>query len=74
MAMWHGGAQSTPAPAASAFARQIGRGAGFVDEEELRRVEIRLSLEPIEAAFQLVGALLLGIRPVNEPFGFAALA
>jgi hypothetical protein len=52
MAVRHGGAQPSPAPAASGFARQIGRGAGLVDEDELRRVEIGLSLEPFEAALQ----------------------
>ena len=60
MAVRHGGAQPSSAPASSAFARQIGRGAGFIDEDELRRVEIGLSLEPFEAALQHVRPLLFG--------------
>ena len=63
MAVRNGGAQPSPAPTTSAFARQIGGGAGLVDEDELRRIEIELAREPVPALLQNVRALLLlGMR------------
>ena len=47
MAVWNGGAQASPAPTASAFARKIGGSAGFVYEDEPRRIELELAGEPV---------------------------
>jgi hypothetical protein len=59
----NGGAQSSTASAASAFARQICERPGFVDEQQLRRIEIQLPGEPLPALFQDFRALLLlGVR------------
>ena len=60
MAVRHAGAQPSAAPAATAFARQIGRCAGLVYEDELLWIEIELSGEPFPASLQHVRALLLG--------------
>jgi transposase len=60
VAVRHCGAQPSSAPATSGFSGQIGRGAGLIDEDKSRRVEIGLSLEPFEAALQHVRTLLLG--------------
>ena len=60
MAVRHAGAQPSAAPAATAFARQIGRCAGLVYEDELLWIEIELSGEPFAASLQHVRALLLG--------------
>lgn len=59
MAVRHADAQPPSAPATPTFARQIGRGARFVDEDELLGIEIELSLEPFEALLQDVRPLLL---------------
>jgi hypothetical protein len=59
MTVWHAGAQ----PSATVFARQIGRCAGLVDEDESRRIEIELSGEsfsPSSPSLQHARALLLG--------------
>ena len=50
MAVWNGGAQASPAPTAAAFARKIGGSAGFVDEDEPRRIELELAGEPVSDA------------------------
>ena len=63
VAVRHAEAQPPPAPATPAFARHLGGGGRFVDEDELVGVEIELSLEPFEAFLQPVWALLLrGVR------------
>ncbi len=63
MAVRHSGAQPSPSLAAAGFSRQIGRGAGLIDEDKFRRVEIGLPLKPFEAALQNVWTLLLcGMR------------
>ena len=41
--------QAAPAPATSAFAREIGGGSGLVNENEFRRIEIELPREPFPA-------------------------
>jgi hypothetical protein len=41
-------------------AGHVGRGPGFVDEDQPARVEIGLVLEPVPALGQDVGAVLLG--------------
>ena len=49
------------APAAAAVtARHVGRRPGFVDQDETRRVEVELAIEPVLARFQDIGAILLG--------------
>lgn len=63
MAVRNGGAQPPSAPAAPAFAREIGRGAGLVDEDELLGIEVELALKPFEATLQHVRALLLRSVP-----------
>jgi len=45
---------------ASVAARHVGGGPGLVDEDELRRIEIELAVEPGLAARHDVGAFLLG--------------
>ena len=42
--------QAAPAPATSAFAREIGGGSGLVNENEFRRIEIKLPREPFPAS------------------------
>jgi hypothetical protein len=55
--------QAAPAPATSAFAREIGGGSGVVNENEFRRIEIELPREPFPASTLHVRALLfLGMR------------
>jgi hypothetical protein len=55
--------QPAPSPAASAFARQIGRSSRFVDENEFPRVQIELRPKPRLTLPQDVRALLLlGVR------------
>jgi hypothetical protein len=55
--------QAAPAPATSAFAREIGGGSGLVNENEFRRIEIELPREPFPASTLHVRALLfLGMR------------
>jgi hypothetical protein len=44
-------------------ARHVGRGPGFVDEDEAGRIKIELALEPLLAPLQDVGmALFAGVR------------
>ena len=50
MAVRNGGAQPSSPPATSAFAREIGGGAGLVNENELPGIEIGLARKPCEAA------------------------
>ncbi len=50
--------QPAPALAASVFAREIGGGSCFVNENEFRRIEIELPCEPLPASIVHVGALL----------------
>ena len=45
---------------AAVAARPIGGGPGFVDEDQLLRIEIELTLEPGLPPLQNVGPLLLG--------------
>ena len=57
------GAQTSPSPAASVFARQIGGSAGLIDKNEFQRIEVCLPGEPVPALPQNVRALLLlGVR------------
>ena len=63
MAMRNADAQPSSSPAASAFARQIGGGPGFVDENELPRIEVELRPKPSLTLLQDVRPLLLlGMR------------
>ena len=63
MAVRNRGAQTSPSPAASVFARQIGGSAGLIDENEFQRIEVGLPGEPVPALLQNVRAqLLLGVR------------
>ena len=58
-----GRAQAAPAPATSAFAREICGGSRLVNENEFRRIEIELPREPLPASILDVCALLLlGVR------------
>jgi hypothetical protein len=59
MAVGNADPQPSPSPAASAFARQIGRRSRFVDENEFPRVQIELRPKPRLALLQDVRALLL---------------
>jgi len=52
MAVRNGGAQPSSPPATSAFAREIGGGAGLVNENELPWIEIGLARKPCEATLQ----------------------
>ena len=55
--------QAAPAPATSAFAREICGGSRLVNENEFRRIEIELPREPLPASILDVCALLLlGMR------------
>lgn len=63
MAVWHTHVQAFPFRAAPPLARHIGRGPGFVDEDEPIRIEIQLTVEPVLAPLQDVGPVLLaGVR------------
>ena len=63
VAVRDGGAQPSSTPAAPVLARKIGRRAGFVDEDELCRIEIELSGKPRPSARQNVRTLLFfGVR------------
>ncbi len=63
MAMRNRGAAAHPAGTAPAQAGHLGGGAGLVDEDELRRVELGLELEPGLPPRGYVGArLLAGMR------------
>ena len=59
MAVGSADPKPSPSPAASAFARQIGRRSRFVDENEFPRVQIELRPKPRLALLQDVRALLL---------------
>lgn len=63
VAVRDGGPQAAPAPATSAFAREICGGSRLVNENEFRRIEIELPREPFPASILDVCALLLlGMR------------
>ena len=63
MAVRNGGSQPSTTPAATAFARHVRRGPGFVDENQLCRIEVGLPGEPGAPLLQNVRALLLlGMR------------
>jgi len=51
MAVRDGNVQPPSAPAASAFAREIGGSAGLVDEDKFFGIEIELGSEPFPALF-----------------------
>ena len=53
----HAQALTLAAPAMAA--RHVGRGPGFVDENQLVRVQIELAVEPVMAPLQDVGTVLL---------------
>lgn len=60
MAEGDASAQALAPPAAAMSPRHVGAGPGFVDEDEARRVEVELAIEPLLALLQDVGAILLG--------------
>jgi hypothetical protein len=63
MAVRNADAQPSPSPATAAFARQIGGGSCFINENKLSRIEIELRPKPFLALLQDVRALLLlGMR------------
>jgi hypothetical protein len=63
MAMRHARAQAFAAWATSMAPRHVGRGPGFVNEDQAAGVEIKLTFEPFLAALQNIRALLLaGVR------------
>ena len=55
MAVRDGGAQPSSPPATSAFARQIGKGAGLINENELSGIEVGLARKPCEAPLNTSG-------------------
>ena len=58
-----GRAQAAPAPATSAFAREICGGSRLVNENEFCRIEIELPREPLPASIlDVCAVLLLGVR------------
>ena len=54
------GTQALAPPAAAMPPRHISAGPGFVDEDEARRVEVELTIEPRFALLQDIGTILLG--------------
>ena len=63
MPVRHTGAQPFAAAAAAVAARHVRRRPGLVDEHQPIRIEVELSLEPVPAAVQDVGTVLLaGVR------------
>ena len=60
MAVRNLGDKPLPAPAASARPGHIGRRAGLVDEDELRRIKPRLLSLPVRARHAHVVAVLFG--------------
>ena len=63
MAMGNRSSTALPARRPAPQAGHLGVGAGFVDEDELLRIEIRLGVEPGPTRLVYVGAVLLaGVR------------
>jgi hypothetical protein len=63
MAMRNRGATSLAAGAAPAQPGHLGGGPGLVDEDELRRVELGLEIEPgLAACGYVLARLLAGVR------------
>ena len=63
MAMRHADPQPLAPAAAAMAARHIGRGPGFIDEDEAFGVEIGLAVEPGLPALQNIRTVLLaGVR------------
>jgi hypothetical protein len=63
VAVRDGGPQAAPAPATSAFAREICGGSRLVNENEFRRIKIELPGEPFPASIlDVCTLLLLGMR------------
>ena len=60
MAMRHAGSQALAPGRSSVAASHVGRGPGLVDEDEARRVEIKLLLEPLLPSSQDIRPVLLG--------------
>jgi hypothetical protein len=60
MAMGYADAEPLAAPAAPMASGHVGRSPRLVDEDQPRRVEVELTLEPLLATRQHVGAVLLG--------------
>lgn len=60
MAMRHAGPQALAAGRSSVPPCHVRRGPGLVDEDEARRIEIELLVEPLLAAPQDIRPLLLG--------------
>ena len=59
VAMRHAGPATLAARRSSTQAGHLRGQAGLVDEDQLRRIEIELAVEPVAAALQDVGAILL---------------
>ena len=59
MAMWHAGPAALTVWRSSTQAGHLGRQARFIDEHQLRRIEIELAVEPGPTALQDIGAVLL---------------
>ena len=59
VAVWHAGPAAFAPRRPSAQTSHLGRQSGFIDEDQLRRIEVELAVEPGAAAPQDVGAVLL---------------
>ena len=74
MAMRNRGATSLAAGAAPAQPSHLGGGPGLVDEDELRRVELGLEIEPgLAACGYVLARLLAGVRRLFERDPVAAV-
>jgi hypothetical protein len=59
MAMRHAGTATLAARRSSALPRHLRGQTRLIDEDQLRRIEVDLAVEPVPAALQDVGAVLL---------------
>jgi len=63
MSMGNSGTTALATPRSAAQPRHLGRGSGFVDEDQVLGIELRLGVEPSLAPGGDVGPLLLaGVR------------
>ena len=60
MGVGDGGAKTPTAEGASVRSGHLRRGPGFIDEDQVVGPEVELSLEPLPAPRQDIGAVLLG--------------
>jgi hypothetical protein len=58
MTVRNAAAQALSAPATAVASGHVGRRAGFVDENELQRIEVELAFEPHPASLTDVGTIL----------------